>query len=599
MNYILHRFSRLAVWYENTPRPGLVLAGVVLILYGPFLAGGFAIDDFRVIRLCREYQAGEREQLDLYNFLDGGEGNHAQRAEGWYPWWLGDDVQYRHLRKFSEAIIYGEFLLYGDSPLGYRIDGLILYIIGVRLVSAIYRIIGGGERIARWAALFFTVAASNAVPVVFLSARGDLGVVVVAAGSVLLLARFLRDGGSALLLASAALFAVSLATKEATLPIAALPLCLWCAFRDRHGVGRRSVIATGLMSLVGIIWLSFYIKGGYGANGALMLNPVQDPLGYLSTMPGRSLLLLSSWLYPYNPFIFYFYPAWRLGLHVLGGLGGITLLLLGRMFWRHHRGDYRFWSMTLWVIPFMPLLVCTVPDNRVMMLPTIGLSYLGAIWMTQSRPAASGSRWLPVLFLLISPVLATIGEAAAVRSIERDSSQLARACVSGFGREVSSGDCVFYLNATNNFIVLFAQDTCRGVTGERDLRVAFLSDVQSPKVRVVDEYTLRLEATDDPILSTFVGGMGRSRNSSKALGDVFDAGEFEGKIVGVEDEDVTAVEFRFRRPLSSPGYRFYRCNYDGWISLLRKTEIVPFDPGVASGRGAKVDRNGPTANVRR
>ena len=46
-------------------------------------------------------------------------------------------------------------------------------------------------------------------------------------------------------------------------------------------------------------------------------------------------------------------------------------------------------AMALWAAAFLPLLACTIPDDRVMVLPSIGLAFLGAAWMT--RPRADGS----------------------------------------------------------------------------------------------------------------------------------------------------------------------------------------------------------------
>lgn len=536
------------------------------MLYGPSLGGGFVLDDHRVLRLLREDRGPLTESLGLYRFLDGGEGNRRERAEGWYPWWLGDDVRYQHMRPLAECVIRVEYRLLGESALGYRIVGLLLYMLGVRLVLALFRMLSGDEHVSRWGALIFAVAVSHVVPVVFLSAQGDLLSLVLTCGTALVVGRYVRDGAFGLLLLSAAFYAAGLGVKEATLPVVVAPVCLAIVFRGRSGVVGRGVLSAALLLAIAGAWLTAYVGGGYGSNSSPMLDPFGSPGDYLLALPWRTLLLLSTWLISVNPFLLLASPRWHVGVYGLAAVGGVGLMMVARMFWRHHRGNRGVQAMALWVLPFLPLLACTVPDDRVMMLPRIGLTFLAAVWMT--RPRADRSRRLrtvPLLLFVWFQVPSVVVANGILRHMERDSANLMRAAA-GSDRAPRPGDCIFFLNAGRSHHVLFAQDCYRHITGSRETRVGFLSDIPSPRVSVVDEFTLRLEATSEPLLSSFLGMMGRSRERPKREGEVFSAGPLRGRIVRCRGDDVMAVELRFDEPLSSDSYRFYWYSPDGSLS---------------------------------
>lgn len=535
-----------------------MLAAIIFILYVPSLFGGFVLDDHRCLRLLGEYHRGERQSLDVYRFLFGGQANREAREAGWYAWWLGDDVRYRHLRPAAEWALYGEYLLFGDRAIGFRLVGLGLYMLGVRLVLALFRLIGSDEALARWAALLFAVAACHAVPVVFVSNHCDLIALAFGAGSMLAAGCFVRDGGAAKLLGAVVLFAVGLFSKEAVLPMAILPACFWLVFRGRAGAGRRAWSAIIALAACGLAWLTCYILSDSGSNAVLMLDPIHAPLEYLAALPGRAIVLLSTWIIPFNPFLFLLRHEWSRGLYTYGAVGACCLLLLAAMYWRHHRRQQGIVPMALWALPFLPLLACTVPDDRVMMLPSIGLAFLGAAWMT--RPRADGSRRLrvvPLALFVVLQLLTVLAAMGLVQFMESEAQEHLKVMLAGLGRPARAGDHLFCLNGARNFQTLFAQDRLLRLSNIGDLRASMLSDIPGPRVRVVDDHTIRLEAEQSPFFSSFAGQMGTSRTTSRRVGDTFSAGEFEGRIAEVRDGQVWAVELRFHQPITSDSYRFY------------------------------------------
>lgn len=555
------------------------MAALIALLYAPFVSGGFVIDDHRILRHLEEYDRGERPRLDLYKFLAGGEENQRLRAEGWYPWWLADEVRYRHLRPVSEAFIYGEYKLFGRHAIGYRLVNLAFYAAGCALLMQLFRKVGGDERLARWGGVIFAVAAAHAIPVVFVSAQCDLLALALGLGAMLLAIRFIHTGVLFNLLGAAALFALGMGTKEAILAITSAPLAYWLIARDVPNAGRRALISCGVFAVIGLAFLGFYIRGGYGSNASVMLDPAHAPIDYLISMPGRVVVLLVTWFIPINPFVFYFRPEWMIGLYVYGALGGIALLVIVAHLWRHHRRQRGVLTMALWTLPFLPLLACTVPDDRIMMLPGIGLTYLAAAWLT--RPHADGSQRLqtvPGVLFISAQIVATLIVAGIMGWIGQDSRRVLESAklVTDLRRESPHGHptpladldqtCVFFVNAAQDFQPLFAQDAAQALPGWKGVRLTFLTDVPDPIVTVVDSHTLRLEAGGRGMLGRFLGQMGRIRGRPRRIGDEWDAGEFTGKITRMVGEDVREAELRFKEPLTSSRYHFLRSTVSGPVS---------------------------------
>jgi len=608
-----HRRGALAVAYERVRRPEAVLAAMVLLLYAPSVPGDFALDDHRCVRLLRDCAEGQADTPQVYEFLYGGEQNAEARRAGWYPWWVQDEVRYRHLRPVAEWLLYGQYRLFGERPEAYRLTAMALYTLGIVLVLALYRVVGGDERVARWGAAVFAVAACHAVPVAFISAEADVLALVCVVGAMLGCARFVRPGGLGWLGGAWFCYIVALFTKESALPAAAWPLVFLLgldrgggmrvggllgrsdrsdsvgAGAGKQGVGGecagkravvegigvagfspravRAVLATGLLGLSGLAWLGYYAAGGYGSNAMPMLDPLHAPGAYLAALPGRAVLLMTAWLVPLNPFLFWFFPGWQAGAYVFGGAGLVCLVLLGRMFWRRHRAQRGVASMALLAGSFLPLLVCTVPDDRVMILPSIGLAYLAACWMTRPRDACA--KGVPALRRL--PLVLFVGlQAAAVptayglmRFMEAEAQGHLRVMVDGFGRDLRRGDHVFLLNTARNFEVLFAQDRLARIEAGADIRVSALADIAGVRVEAAAPNRLRISGKDEPLLSSFSGRMGTARGVPRRSGDVVELDDFAVELVDVRDGAVWAIEVCFRKPLGDDSHRFYWSSPDG------------------------------------
>lgn len=561
---------RLFAWYETTRRPGLVLAFVVLLFYSPTLGRGLLLDDLHHFQLMQDYHEGARDTLELYRFLRGDASNKTARERGLYVWWLGDDVTYQHWRPIAERFLYGQFTFFGRSPLGYRIINLLLYITGVLLVYQVFRRVNGSEAAARWGALAFALFACHAIPVTFISAQGDPLSLVLVCLAVLGALEFADTGALFALIAATLSFVLSLGVKEGCLPVAIAPMVIIGLERLRERGGpaggnalRRAVVVSAIWCAIGVAWLALYVKGGYGSNTAVMLNPASDPVRYLLALPLRSILLLTSLVVPVNPFLFYLRPG--SGQWAMYGFAAAGLLILVAVCRRSISALQRergVMAMALWTVMFLPLLVCTVPDDRVMMLPSVGFALIAGALIARATPPRSGpglfAKWPLFVFLVIHP--ATILFVNLVMGVVEEKGNAALASATEqFGRDLRSGDCVFFLNSTLDSNVLFVQSRFEAMTHLRHAYAAFITDIERPVIRRIDDRTLRISSADGCMFDSFLGMMSESRARPKKAGDVLAAREMTGTITKVEGGCVREVEVRFEQSLDSDSYRFFIC----------------------------------------
>lgn len=564
--------SRLFCWYETTRRPAILLAGVVVLIYIRTLPWGFVLDDYRHFQIIEKYESGERPWTPLYQFLTDPKGNRAARMTGEYPWWLADDVRYRHWRPVAERLLYWEFKLFGRNPAGYRIVNLLLYAAGVALVLKVFRRLTGDERLARWGALAFALFTAHTIPVIFISAQGDPLSVVLVALICLGGMKYVTTGRLAPLGAAAMCYVLALGTKESCLPVAIAPL-LFEFFRrrdveidaERPRRLRRAAIASGVLITIGLVWLALYLRAGYGSNAAIMLNPGQDPIGYLKELPTRAIALLTSLVIPVNPFLFYLRDRGRPALLAFCVAGLILLMGLARMTYKRHRKREGIAAMALWTLMFMPLLVCTVPDDRVMMLPSIGFAFLAGAWITRDKSDAPAplAKWALALFIVFHPVCVAIA-CQIMHAVERKGVEALRVARAEFDRELKSGDCIFFLNSTFDSNVLFVQPRFDALVGRHDVCAAFLSDLEDPIVTRIDDRTLRLHAKEGgQFFDGFLGKMSMSGNRPRREGDTYKAREMTATMTKLEGDRVVEAEIRFEDPLESERYRFFKCGVEG------------------------------------
>ena len=562
---------RLATWYETTASPRLVLTAVVLALFLPTLVVPFFIDDYRNQRLLEEFHAGNRDMPGLYAFFPSAAANAAERAAGRAPWWISDDVRFEYHRPLAEASLYLDYLIWRDSAAGQRLTNVLLYLGSVLLALALFRAMSGDEARARWAALAFAVAACHAIPVLFIAARCDLLALIATLGCMLLGLRFVRAGGWGVAAASAGCYILGLLSKEITWPgFAAFAILAWgvggrgVGLDDIGRVNRRVIVHSVVLGAVGLAWLILHRLSGDGINSTHVLDPLARPLEYLAEAPQRVLVYAISWLIPVNPALFYYHSSGRVWLLGFVGVGAVALIAAGLRIARASADRRADLAAALWPLPYLAILACALPDDRLMMLPSIGLAYLaaGLIRAAQGELGGRLARALPVLVFLVLPACVAPAATAVIYGLETRAAEDQRAMAAEVRASGVQQPCVFLVNAVQAIHAIWAQDRARLAVGPSSPTFDYLCDLPYVDAEVVDAHTLALVARDDAFLSTLLGSFGMPRGTVLRVGERFESTDYSVTVRTVREGRPTRIELRFHERLDSPRYFFFNGTND-------------------------------------
>ncbi len=580
IGYRLRLAGRLAAWYERFPYPRLVLSVVVLALYGSSIRMPFFIDDYRNLRLMDEYRAGRRASLDLYRFFTTTEEITAQRNACYLPWWIADNVRAQLMRPVAEYNLYLDYLVWGKNPAGHHAMSLLMYVISVWLLLTLFRTVQSDESRARWATLIYALAASNAITVTFLAARCDL--LAVLGGLIAMLAglRFATAAGGRFVWVPVAALAclTALLSKEAATPISVGFGLLWWIARtkiepsQRRTHDRRAFILLGLLMVVNILWLGIRFAGKYETNATFMLDPVRHPGEYLREAPFRILQYLIAWPMPVNPTIFHQHPTGRVPLILMTSIATAIVAILLLFFRRRYRHDISVWGFAAWAFMFLPVLACTMPDARLLMLPFVGFAYLSAVWICTCYDAGSWFRrargWLllrfiPVVLLILFPIPISmvttrlfIGELErkAVADLTFIAGEIERSPGLNAGTQRPA---VFIVSIPRGFQNAWPQDRALYALGPNAPTISPLCDLWKVDYEVTGPNTLRLKEVDMPFISTLLGQFGVPGGTIFHIDDQFTVPEFSVKVSGIANGRPTTLDLTFREPLDSPRYFFY------------------------------------------
>lgn len=568
-------WRRWAGRYEAARRPRLVLAIVSVVVFLPALFLPLMVDDYRALRQFRAFREGRIAKLDLYAFAREPGQIRAEREAGYFPWWISEDLRFRYFRPVSEASLYLDYLAFGDRAIGYRISSIAWYVPGVWLALAFFRRMGS-ERLARWAALIYAVAGCHVIPVVFASARCDLISIVFVLASMVMLADFVGRGRASRLAIALAMFLVSLGAKEASVAVCVMPALIYWALGDRaadtRGAKRRAAGALAAFVVIGIAFLAFASAMKSGSNARIMLDPLRAPGDYLWRAPERIVLMLSAWALQFNPMLFCQRERFYGAMHIFAAAGAVVVLLALAAIWRNRR-DRSLLVMTAWSLMFLPILACTPPEDRVIGLPSIGLAYVSAFWLTSRSDGRL--RWLPAWLYVAVPFAYVATTFFFLFALERKEERQLRAAIAAFGREVRPTDWVFFVNAPQLLDVLWTQDRLDALTGGRKLNVAVLHDAGAAEIEAVSARKLAVRSMGESFLSSFGGLVGRSRTAPPRTGDRVLLKEYGVELTRVENGEIKELLIEFAQPLTADGYRFLELNTLGDARVISPMEFAP------------------------
>lgn len=586
--------TRLAAVLAH-PRWPWVAALVGVLLAAPALGAGLQLDDHLHRFLVGLHVRGEGlgPWWDLYAAAEGDPAlTRARMDVGFSPWWTLPELRLRFLRPVSAATHYVEYAAWPDAAWLMHAQSLAWYAGLVVGVGTLLRRWLGPTWVAGLGTLFFAIDDAHATPVGWIAQRNALVSAVLVVLVLLVHDRWRRDGWRPGAWLGPLLFALALGAGEASVAalgyLGAQALVLEPALpRRERGEARerwarragRGVLALWPYVVVVIGWRVIYDALGYGAEGSgVYLDPVREPVAFLSALPDRmAALVLSQLAWPAADVWAVAPPAWgRARAVAIAALVGLALVPVLRRDAAGARGlAVALVGALLAVVPA----AAVVPSDRMLLLVGVGGS-AAAAGVIAVAVGEGGGRWSPsrVLAVLLAPLLLVVHGVLAPLALPREVAALSpaleehqRAAVESLPAEpaLAQQDLVI-VNAPPTFVsstlwLLRWGDEQHALP--RRLRV--LGSTFAPVVvQRPDAHTLVLQPVGGYLGDPFTANA-RGRAHPFAVGDRVVLDGWSVEIAGVAKERPTVVRIRFDIPLEDPSLR--------WV-VWQGDRFVPFAP---------------------
>ncbi len=235
-------------WAGLRLRVALVLAGLSVLAYLPSLGIPFISDDYVQIHLARHYGP----------------------PSGWTA--LASDLLYRS-RATSLVLTYWTEVLFGLSPLAYRISALAFHILNVWLIFALGTWKRIGWKYSAVAAAFFAVHEGHQEAVIWYAAVHEAIHLTFALLCVHFWLRWLASKRGSFYLATYGMFVLALLSKESA--VAIVPVLALVALIERAGWRRTAVSILPFAALAGLyfalIWAGRATHGHFNDVGTFSL----------------------------------------------------------------------------------------------------------------------------------------------------------------------------------------------------------------------------------------------------------------------------------------------------------------------------------------
>ncbi len=490
--------------------------------------------------------------LRLYDIADGDPDRIlALKNAGAFPWFFAPDFRMAFFRPLSSALLALDHGLFGLRPLGYRVHGVIWFLLlaaGVGLL--LRRLLPQG--LAALALTEFLVSGIHGP----LSWTATRHIVIAAALGVLGLyfhVRRRQDGWRPGLFLAIAALALALTASEAALGACAY-IIAYEAFGNEGGwrMRVRACLPFGLLILA---YLAFYRFGGYGASASSgYLSPLGEPLRFLEQLPGRLAVLLGGMVAGGNIDLWVLRPQLRTLMILAGAVLTALFATLLRSVWKSAAAPERRtvrWLLVGAVMSSVPF-AGTPIGSRCLVIPWIGGAAAVALvlrgWWTALRHGRGGVRRLAgcacMLLALLHLVLAPVQRLATPLLLRRLMSSRLQVAMSGeaLAPERIAGKTVVLL-ATPDIVVGFHSyfyRTLFRLPMPSAWRVLAWGSCAFRFSRV-DANTLALEAVGGEISSLGL-----------RTGDMVRLQDMRATVTGHNAGGITRAEFRFSAPLDDP-----------------------------------------------
>ena len=271
------------------------LAAIVIVglaLRWPALEAGLHMDDIAQKAMVEGAYPVPRAWWNLFDFAGGEAADvHALKSRGFLPWWSDPELRLRGLRPLSSALVWFDVQVLRTPWLAHA-HSLLWW---VALLLVLHRFLCSvlPERWAIVAVALYALDDCHTFPVAWLANRNAIVSTIFALLVVHAHVRAREHGGSQVL---APIYA-ALALAAGEYGVAGLAFVLAYEIVGRVGPARDRARAVVPIAAVAIAWLVLHRVLGYGAaNSSVYVDPIADPIAWLSVVVERLPLLLTDML---------------------------------------------------------------------------------------------------------------------------------------------------------------------------------------------------------------------------------------------------------------------------------------------------------------
>jgi len=506
---------------------------------------------------------------------------HSYLAQGPFPWWTLPDFKAHFFRPLSSALIVLDHSLFGRAAVWYHAHSILWYVLLVLGWGMILRKSLPGP-VAVLALVIFALDDAHLMPTVWLANRNALVATVPTLFGLYAHIRWREDGWLPGLPLSLVGYVVGLAGGETALCVLAY-LGAYELFAAPGSLFRRALalLPVGLLGIVYILIYKIFDYGTYGSD--LYLDPVAEPLVYLSNAPSRLFALLANLLVGLPADLWLLHPV----MHLLLAFGGVLAVVLFAYLLRNvwNGIDARQRRALRWMIPggvlsLLPV-VATFPSIRLLLTASFGGSVLVAVilvqWWPLRKPWRDRPFFIPVGYFLVVlnflvPVITWPAVTNALRQVGREAS---RAYVEAeIPTDLTERDRVVLLVVGDPLSCLYPP-VIRELEGGYAYTYSWLTlsaAFSAHRITRTDTNRIEVEALAGNMLATEIECLVRTSRIPFAPDDQVDLDDVLITILEVGEKGVKRVAFEFDRSIDDPTLHFIMWR-DG---RLRKADM----PGV-------------------